>query len=38
MIPGVDQFADGWCVELADLRGEVSRVRYDIERLAQAWD
>jgi 2-keto-4-pentenoate hydratase/2-oxohepta-3-ene-1,7-dioic acid hydratase in catechol pathway len=38
MIPGVDQFADGWRVELADPCGEVSRVRYDIERLAQAWD
>jgi len=38
MIPGVDQFGDGWRVELADPRGPVSRLSYDLERLAPAWD
>ncbi|GAA1582731.1 DUF2848 domain-containing protein [Kribbella hippodromi] len=38
MIAGVDQFADGWRVELADPRNVVSRIVYNVERLAPAWD
>jgi 2-keto-4-pentenoate hydratase/2-oxohepta-3-ene-1,7-dioic acid hydratase in catechol pathway len=39
MIAGVDQFAEGWRVELADPRGTiVSRVEYDVEQLPPAWD
>lgn len=37
MIEGVDPFADRWRVELADDRGNVSRVDYRIERLPSAW-
>ena len=38
MVEGVDQFADGWRVELADGKGNVSRVAYAVERLPPAWD
>ena len=38
MIPGVDQFADAWRVELTDPRGPTSRVVYTVEQLAPAWD
>ncbi|MFE0022640.1 DUF2848 domain-containing protein [Amycolatopsis sp. NPDC059021] len=38
MIEGVDQFADGWRVELTDPRGTTSRVGYTVERLPEAWD
>jgi hypothetical protein len=38
MIPDVDQFADGWRVELTDPRGVTSRVVYTVEQLAPAWD
>ncbi|WP_295732831.1 DUF2848 family protein [uncultured Bartonella sp.] len=38
MIKSVNQFADRWRVELADHKGNVSRVSYDIERLADAWE
>jgi hypothetical protein len=38
MIAGVDQFGDGWRVELADPRGVVSRIEYRVEQLAPAWD
>jgi hypothetical protein len=34
----VDQFADGWRVELADASGTVSRVTYRVEQLPDAWD
>lgn len=37
MLPGVDQFADVWAVELADAQGQTSRVRYDVELLPAAW-
>jgi 2-keto-4-pentenoate hydratase/2-oxohepta-3-ene-1,7-dioic acid hydratase in catechol pathway len=38
MVEGVDQFADGWRVELADGAGNVSRVAYTLEQLPPAWD
>lgn len=38
MVEGVDQFADGWRAELADGRGNVSRVAYAVEPLPAAWD
>lgn len=38
MLEDVDQFADGWQVELADPRGNVSRVSYDLERLPEPWE
>ena len=38
MIPGIDQFAEGWRVELADGEGNVSRIAYTVERLPPAWD
>jgi hypothetical protein len=38
MIAGVDQFGDGWRVELTDPRGLTSRVVYAVEQLAPAWD
>lgn len=38
MISGVDQFADGWRVVLADPRGPASRLSYDVRRLPPAWD
>jgi len=38
MIAGVDQFADGWRVELTDPRGLTSRIEYSVEQLDPAWD
>ena len=38
MIPGVDQFADAWRVELTDPDGLTSRIEYRVETLAPAWD
>jgi hypothetical protein len=38
MIAGVDQFADAWRVELTDPRGLTSRIVYDVEQLAEAWE
>ncbi|MDX6280027.1 MAG: hypothetical protein QOH03_1098, partial [Kribbellaceae bacterium] len=38
MIAGVDQFADAWRVELTDPRGLTSRIGYDVEQLAAAWE
>lgn len=38
MLPGVDQFAAAWRVELADGAGVVSRVTYRVEQLPAAWD
>jgi hypothetical protein len=38
MIEGVDQFAEGWRVEMADGEGNVSRVAYSIEVLPAAWE
>ena len=38
MIPGVDQFAGAWRVELADGAGNVSRVAYTVETLPPAWE
>jgi hypothetical protein len=38
MIEGVNQFADGWRVEMADPRGQVSRIAYTVEQLPPAWD
>jgi uncharacterized protein DUF2848 len=38
MIPGVDQFADAWRVEITDPRGLTSRIVYSVEQLAPAWD
>lgn len=38
MIPGVDQFADAWRVELTDPRGLTSRIVYSVEQLAAAWE
>jgi 2-keto-4-pentenoate hydratase/2-oxohepta-3-ene-1,7-dioic acid hydratase in catechol pathway len=38
MIAGVDQFADAWRVELTDPRGLTSRIGYDVEQLAEAWE
>jgi 2-keto-4-pentenoate hydratase/2-oxohepta-3-ene-1,7-dioic acid hydratase in catechol pathway len=38
MIAGVDQFADGWRVELTDPRGLTSRVEYAVEQLPAAWE
>ena len=38
MIEGVNQFADGWRVEMADPQGRVSRIAYTVEQLPPAWD
>lgn len=38
MIKSVNQFSNHWRVELADQKGNISRVSYDIERLADAWE
>ena len=38
MLPGVDQFADAWRVELAAPDGTVSRVAYAVEELPPAWE
>jgi Protein of unknown function (DUF2848) len=38
MIEGVDQFAEGWRVEMADGKGNVSRVAYNVEVLPAAWE
>ena len=38
MIEGVDQFAEGWRVELTDPDGHVSRVAYRVEQLPAPWE
>jgi hypothetical protein len=38
MIDGVNQFADGWRVEMADPQGRVIRIAYAVEQLPPAWD
>jgi hypothetical protein len=38
MIEGVDQFADGWRVELADSEGNTSTAAYRVERLGDPWE
>ncbi|GAA3089115.1 2-keto-4-pentenoate hydratase/2-oxohepta-3-ene-1,7-dioic acid hydratase in catechol pathway [Kribbella aluminosa] len=38
MLGGVDQFGDGWRVEMTDPRGVSSRISYRVEELAPAWD
>lgn len=38
MIPGVDQFADAWRVELASSEGVTSRVAYTVEVLPEPWE
>ncbi|WP_288425435.1 DUF2848 family protein [uncultured Agrobacterium sp.] len=38
MKEGVDQFAEGWRVEMADDAGNVSRVQYRVETLPSAWE
>ena len=38
MIEGVDQFAEGWRVELADPEGRTSRAAYRVERLSEPWE
>lgn len=38
MRPGIDQFAEGWRVALADGAGHVSRVAYRVDLLPPAWE
>lgn len=38
MLKSVNQFSDGWKVELCDNKGHVSCVSYEIERLPAAWE
>jgi 2-keto-4-pentenoate hydratase/2-oxohepta-3-ene-1,7-dioic acid hydratase in catechol pathway len=38
MVAGVDQFADGWRVEMTDPQGRTSRIAYQVEQLPPAWD
>jgi 2-keto-4-pentenoate hydratase/2-oxohepta-3-ene-1,7-dioic acid hydratase in catechol pathway len=38
MIEGVDQFAEGWRVELADPAGSTSSAAYRVERLSDPWE
>ncbi|AQT46555.1 MULTISPECIES: DUF2848 family protein [Bartonella] len=38
MKKSVNQFSHHWRVELADHKGNISRVSYEIERLADAWE
>jgi len=38
MIEGVDQFADGWRVELADPAGSTSTAAYRVDRLSEPWE
>ena len=38
MTEGVDQFADGWRVELADASGRTSTAAYRVERLSDPWE
>jgi 2-keto-4-pentenoate hydratase/2-oxohepta-3-ene-1,7-dioic acid hydratase in catechol pathway len=38
MIEGVDQFADGWRVELVDPEGRTSTAAYRVERLPDPWE
>ncbi len=38
MIEGVDQFADGWRVELADPAGATSTAAYRVEQLSEPWE
>ncbi|MBI0169819.1 MULTISPECIES: DUF2848 family protein [Bartonella] len=38
MKKSVNQFSNHWRVELADQKGNISRVSYEIERLIDAWE
>ena len=38
MIEGVDQFADGWRVELADGAGNTSTAAYRVDLLSEPWE
>lgn len=38
MLEGVDQFAEGWRVELTDPAGTTSRAAYRVEQLAEPWE
>ena len=38
MIKSVNQFSNHWRVELADQKGNISRVSYEIEWLVDAWE
>jgi 2-keto-4-pentenoate hydratase/2-oxohepta-3-ene-1,7-dioic acid hydratase in catechol pathway len=38
MIDGVDQFAEGWRVELTDPAGHTSRVAYRVDQLSPPWE
>jgi hypothetical protein len=38
MIEGVEQFADGWRVELSDPAGATSMAAYRVEQLSEAWE
>lgn len=38
MVAGVDQFGDGWRVELRDPEGRISEVAYALDRLPAAWE
>ncbi|WP_432891742.1 DUF2848 family protein [Kribbella sp. CA-245084] len=38
MVAGVDQFGEGWRVEMTDPRGVTSRIAYQVELLEPAWD
>ncbi len=38
MIEGVDQFAAGWRVEMADAAGNISKIAYKVEKLPPAWE
>lgn len=38
MIGSVNQFSDGWRVELADNKGNVSQTQYKVEHLPAAWE
>lgn len=38
MMPGVEQFADSWRVEIADQNGQTSQLSYQVLQLSPAWD
>jgi 2-keto-4-pentenoate hydratase/2-oxohepta-3-ene-1,7-dioic acid hydratase in catechol pathway len=38
MLDGVDQFAEGWRVELTDPAGHTSRVAYRVDQLSPPWE